>query len=51
VTQGLEVMGYTDADFANVRRTDPRSAFSALAAGNVEAVLWGTAHPAAAIVE
>lgn len=51
VTQGLEAMGYTDADFANVLRTDPRSAFSALAAGNVDAVLWGTAHPASAIVE
>lgn len=51
VTEGLEAMGYTDADFANVVRTDPRSAFSALAAGNVDAVLWGTAHPASAIVE
>jgi TRAP transporter TAXI family solute receptor len=51
VTQGLEAMGYSDADFANVLRTDPRSAFSALAAGNVDAVLWGTAHPASAIVE
>ena len=51
VTEGLEAMGYTDADFANVLRTDPRSAFSALAAGNVDAVLWGTAHPASAIVE
>lgn len=51
VTQGLEAMGITDADFASVLRTDPRSAFSALAAGNVDAVLWGTAHPASAIVE
>lgn len=51
VTEGLEAMGFTDADFANVLRTDPRSAFGALAAGNVDAVLWGTAHPASAIVE
>jgi TRAP transporter TAXI family solute receptor len=51
VTQGLEAMGYSDDDFANVLRTDPRSAFNALAAGNVDAVLWGTAHPASAIVE
>lgn len=51
VVQGLEAMGYSDADFANVLRTDPRSAFNALAAGNVDAVLWGTAHPASAIVE
>lgn len=51
VTEGLEAMGVTDADFANVVRTDPRSAFGALAAGNVDAVIWGTAHPASAIVE
>ena len=51
VVQGFEAMGYSDSDFASVVRTDPRSAFNALAAGNVDAVFWGTAHPAGAIVE
>ncbi|MGX9965526.1 TAXI family TRAP transporter solute-binding subunit [Roseomonas sp. F4] len=51
MTATIKGLGMTDADFATVLRTDPRQGFNALATGNVEAVLWGTAHPAGAITE
>ncbi|WP_270934963.1 TAXI family TRAP transporter solute-binding subunit [Falsiroseomonas oryzae] len=51
VTSTIRALGMTDRDFGNVLRTDPRQAFNSLAAGNVEAVIWGTAHPAGAITE
>lgn len=51
VTATIKALGMTDRDFANVLRTDPRQAFNALAAGNVDAVIWGTAPPAGAITE
>lgn len=50
-TQALTAMGLTDDDFSRVQRSAPAQAFGSLAAGQVDAVIWGTAHPAGAIVE
>jgi TRAP transporter TAXI family solute receptor len=51
MTATIRGLGLSDSDFATVLRTDPRQGFNALATGNVDAVLWGTAHPAGAITE
>ena len=50
-SQALAAMGLSDDDFARVQRSAPAQAFGSLAAGTVDAVIWGTAHPAGAIVE
>ena len=50
-SQALSAMGLSDDDFARVQRSAPAQAFGSLAAGSVDAVIWGTAHPAGAIVE
>lgn len=51
VTSTMKSLGMTDRDFAVVLRTDPRQGFNGLATGNVDSLIWGTAHPASAIVE
>jgi TRAP transporter TAXI family solute receptor len=51
VTSTIKALGMTDRDFALVLRTDPRQGFNGLATGNVDSLIWGTAHPAAAITE
>ena len=50
-SQALAAMGLSDDDFARVQRSAPAQAFGSLAAGTVDAVIWGTAHPSGAIVE
>lgn len=51
VTSALEAMGKSDADFAFVQRSAPAQAFSSLASGQVDGVVWGTAHPAGIYLE
>lgn len=50
-SQAIRAIGLSDDDFANVQRSAPAQAFGALASGSADAVFWGTAHPAGAIVE
>jgi len=50
-TQAITAIGLTDSDFSRVQRSAPAQAFGSLASGQVDAVIWGTAHPAGAIVE
>lgn len=50
-TQAITALGLTDSDFSRVQRSAPAQAFGSLASGQVDAVIWGTAHPAGAIVE
>lgn len=51
VTSSLEAMGLSDADFRLVQRSAPAQAFGSLAAGQVDAVVWGTGHPAGIYME
>lgn len=50
-TSTITSLGHSDSSFRRVLRTDPKQAFGALAAGNVDAVIWGSAHPVAIIIE
>jgi TRAP transporter TAXI family solute receptor len=51
VTAALEAIGLADSDFSVVQRSSPTQAFASLTAGQVEAVVWGTAHPAGIYME
>jgi len=51
VTSAMEAMGLSDDDFERVQRSSPAQAFNSLAAGQVDAVIWGTAHPAGIYLE
>lgn len=47
----LSALGMDDEDFRSVQRAAPEEGFSALQTGGVDAVFWGTAHPAGPLLE
>jgi len=51
LTNALKTIGLNDSDFARVQRAAPAQGFSSLASGQVDAVVWGTAHPAGIYLE
>ena len=51
VTRAIAAMGLSDDDFARVQRAAPQQGFASLATGQVDAVVWGTAHPAGLLLE
>lgn len=51
VTRAIAAMELTDDDFARVQRAAPQQGFASLAAGQVDAVVWGTAHPSGLVLE
>jgi len=50
-SQTIEALGLSDSDFANVQRSAVDQMFGSLSAGTVDAIIWGTAHPAGKITE
>lgn len=50
-TNALAAIGLKDDDFERVQRAAPSQGFASLAAGQVDAFVWGTAHPAGLYLE
>lgn len=51
MTNAMAAIGLSDDDFERVQRSAPGQGFASLAAGQVDALVWGTAHPAGLYLE
>lgn len=51
ITNALTTLGLSDSDFSRVQRSAPAQGFSSLASRQIDAVVWGTAHPAGIYLE
>lgn len=47
----LAALGMTEASFGRVQKSAPQQGLGGMTAGTIDAVFWGTAHPAGVIME